>query len=91
MAKFMDFWPKIKEYTESRNPFFFEFSLGRELPTDPGLIIGGRKSRGMLELYHAIQQVPILTVSQASEILKSSISKPTLYAAANELENILIF
>lgn len=46
---------------------------------------GGRKSRGMLELYHAIQQVPVLTISHAGQILKNSISKPTLYAAANEL------
>jgi predicted AAA+ superfamily ATPase len=34
----LDFWPKIKEYQESRNLFFFEFPLGRELPTEPGLI-----------------------------------------------------
>lgn len=37
--EFMDFWPKIREYSESRNPFFFEFALGRELPKEPGLII----------------------------------------------------
>ncbi len=35
----MDFWPKIKEYSESRNPFFFEFDLGQKLPVQPGLII----------------------------------------------------
>jgi Fic family protein len=49
---------------------------------------GGRKSRGMLELYHAIQQVPVVTISHAGQILKNSISKPTLYAAATELANL---
>jgi Fic family protein len=49
---------------------------------------GGRKSRGMLELFHALQQVPVLTISYAEEILKNSVSKPTLYTAANELNKI---
>ena len=49
---------------------------------------GGRKSRCMLELYNAIQQIPVLTISHAGEILKNSISKPTLYAAAVELSKL---
>jgi Fic family protein len=46
---------------------------------------GGRKSRGMLALFHIIQKVPVLTISYADEMLKSNISKPTLYVAASEL------
>lgn len=49
---------------------------------------GGRKSRGMLELYKAIQQVPVLTIPHAGEILKNIISKPTLYTAAGELTQL---
>jgi Fic family protein len=49
---------------------------------------GGRKSRGMLELYRAIQQAPILTISHAGDLLQNVISKPTLYAAATELAKL---
>lgn len=49
---------------------------------------GGRKSRGMLELFRALQQSPVLTISHAEKILNGSISKPTLYTAATELAKL---
>ncbi len=36
---FMSFWPKIKEYSSARNPLFFEFPLGQDIPEEPGLIV----------------------------------------------------
>lgn len=46
---------------------------------------GGRKAGGMLELYRALQQSPILSIPKAEKILKTRVSKPTLYNAANGL------
>lgn len=46
---------------------------------------GGRKTGGMLELYRAIQQSPIISIPKAERLLKSTVSKPTLYTAAAEL------
>jgi len=30
---------KLKEYQEARHPLFFEFPIGQDLPTEPGLIV----------------------------------------------------
>lgn len=49
---------------------------------------GGRKSRGMLELYRALQQAPGLTIPRAHKILGETVSRPTLYAAAIELNKL---
>ncbi|RYZ90123.1 MAG: Fic family protein [Proteobacteria bacterium] len=46
---------------------------------------GKRKSHSMLELHRVAKQTPVFTAAKAEEILNQSISKPTIYAAAQEL------
>ena len=49
---------------------------------------GGRKAHGMLELYRALQQSPALTITRAAKLISDSVTKPTLYAAAEALKEM---
>lgn len=46
---------------------------------------GKRKTHSMLELHRVAKQTPVFTAARAEEILNQSISKPTIYTAAQEL------
>jgi Fic family protein len=46
---------------------------------------GERKKRSMLELYRVAKQIPVFTALRAEKILEQSISKPTIYASAQQL------
>jgi Fic family protein len=79
------FFLGVAEVTESA--FALTGQIQQLFANDEKLIRdkAGRKARGMLEMYRALQQAPVLTISRAAEILDDTVSRPTLYAAASEL------
>lgn len=79
------FWTGLAEVTESA--FEMTGQIQELFEKDSGVIRaeGGRRAHGMLELFRALQKTPVLTIAKASEHLAGTVSKPTLYAAANRL------
>lgn len=78
----------VSEVTESAFALAQQIQALFERDADTIRLKGERKARGQMELYRALQQSPVLTISKASEILKDSVSKPTLYSAAESLSKM---